>query len=43
MVAAGQQKLSPGSPTQAQPYQATDNPNLELGRFGPVAACTHSP
>jgi membrane fusion protein (multidrug efflux system) len=43
VVAAGQQKLGPGSPTQAQPYQPTDNPNLELGRFGPVAACTASP
>jgi membrane fusion protein (multidrug efflux system) len=43
VVAAGQQKLSPGSPTRAQPWVQTDNPNLELGRFGPVAACADSP
>jgi membrane fusion protein (multidrug efflux system) len=43
VIAAGQQKLSPGSPTRAQPYEQTDNPNLELGRFGPVAACADSP
>ena len=43
VVAAGQQKLSPGTPTRAQPYEQTDNPNLELGRFGPVAACADSP
>jgi membrane fusion protein (multidrug efflux system) len=43
VVAAGQQKLSPGTPTRAQPYEPTENPNLELGRFGPVAACTDPP
>ena len=43
VVAAGQQKLSPGAPTRAEPYVQTDNPNLELGRFGPVAACADSP
>jgi membrane fusion protein (multidrug efflux system) len=43
VVAAGQQKLSPGTPTRAQPYVQTDNPNLELGRFGPIAACADPP
>jgi membrane fusion protein (multidrug efflux system) len=43
VIAAGQQKLSPGTPIQAQPWVQTDNPNLELGRFGPVAACADSP
>ena len=43
VVAEGQQKLSPGTPTQAQPYVQTDNPNLELGRFVPVGACADSP
>jgi membrane fusion protein (multidrug efflux system) len=43
VIAAGQQKLSPGRPTLAQPYEPTDNPNLELGRFGPLDACAESP
>jgi membrane fusion protein (multidrug efflux system) len=43
VVAAGQQKLSPGTPTRAQPWVQTDNPNLELGRFGPVAGCADPP
>jgi membrane fusion protein (multidrug efflux system) len=43
VVAAGHQKLSPGTPIRAQPYEQTDNPNLELGRFGPVAACADPP
>jgi membrane fusion protein (multidrug efflux system) len=43
VIAAGQQKLSPGSPIRAQPWVQTENPNLELGRFGPVAACADPP
>jgi membrane fusion protein (multidrug efflux system) len=43
VIAAGQQKLSPGSSTVAQPYEPTDNPNLELGRFGPLTGCTDPP
>ena len=43
VVAAGQQKLSPGAPIEERPWVPTDNPNLELGRFGPVAACADSP
>jgi membrane fusion protein (multidrug efflux system) len=43
VVAAGQQKLSPGTPTEARPWEPTDNPNLELGRFGPLGACADSP
>jgi membrane fusion protein (multidrug efflux system) len=43
VIAAGQQKLSPGSPIREQPWVQTDNPNLELGRFGPVAGCASSP
>jgi membrane fusion protein (multidrug efflux system) len=43
VIAAGQQKLSPGTPIQAQPWVRTDNPNLELGRFGPLGACADSP
>jgi membrane fusion protein (multidrug efflux system) len=42
VVAAGQQKLSPGAPIQAQPWVATDNPNLELGRVGSAGACADS-
>jgi membrane fusion protein (multidrug efflux system) len=43
VVAAGQQKLSPGAPTEARPYEPTDNPNLRLGRFGPLGDCADSP
>jgi membrane fusion protein (multidrug efflux system) len=43
VVAAGQQKLSPGISIRAEPYVPTDNPNLELGRFGPMADCIDSP
>ncbi|MDJ0849321.1 MAG: efflux RND transporter periplasmic adaptor subunit [Myxococcota bacterium] len=32
VVAAGQQKLRPGAPTEPLPFEATDNPNLALGR-----------
>jgi membrane fusion protein (multidrug efflux system) len=32
VVAAGQQKLRPGSPTAPRPFEPTDNPNLALGR-----------
>jgi membrane fusion protein (multidrug efflux system) len=34
VVAAGQQKLRPGSATEPLPFEPTDNPNLELGRGG---------
>jgi membrane fusion protein (multidrug efflux system) len=43
VVAAGQQKLSPGSPTRVEPYVPTENPNLQLGRFGPLGDCADSP
>jgi membrane fusion protein (multidrug efflux system) len=39
VVVAGYQKLSPGAPTRPQPYEPTENPNLELGWFGPDADC----
>jgi membrane fusion protein (multidrug efflux system) len=39
VVAAGQQKLRPGAPTAPEPFVPIDNPNLELGRFGPEGAC----
>jgi membrane fusion protein (multidrug efflux system) len=39
VVAAGQQKLRPGAPTAPEPFVPLDNPNLELGRFGPEGAC----
>ena len=39
IVVAGQQKLRPGSPIREVPYQPTQNPNLDLGRFGPLADC----
>lgn len=32
VVAAGQQKLRPGSPTAPKAFDSTDNPNLALGR-----------
>jgi membrane fusion protein (multidrug efflux system) len=41
VVVAGQQKLRPGSATQALPHQPTRNPNLDLGRFGPLSDCEH--
>lgn len=34
VVAAGQQKLRPGSVTEPLPFEPTENPNLELGRDG---------
>jgi membrane fusion protein (multidrug efflux system) len=43
IVVAGQQKLRPGSPIREVPYQPTRNPNLELGRFGPLADCRTEP
>jgi RND family efflux transporter MFP subunit len=39
VVAAGHQKLRPGAPTSPQPYQPTENPNLELGWLGPDGDC----
>lgn len=39
VVAGGQQKLRPGAPTEPVPWTPTENPNLELGRFGPAEAC----
>jgi membrane fusion protein (multidrug efflux system) len=39
VVVAGHQKLRPGAPTRPQPYEPTENPNLELGWFGPEADC----
>jgi membrane fusion protein (multidrug efflux system) len=39
VVVAGHQKLRPGAPTRPQPYQPTENPNLELGWVGPGADC----
>jgi membrane fusion protein (multidrug efflux system) len=39
VVVAGHQKLRPGAPTRLQPYEPTENPNLELGWFGPEAGC----
>lgn len=35
VVAAGQQKLQPGSPTEPAPFEPTQNPNLTLGGDGP--------
>jgi membrane fusion protein (multidrug efflux system) len=43
IVVAGQQKLRPGSSIREVPYQPTHNPNLELGRFGPLADCQPEP
>jgi membrane fusion protein (multidrug efflux system) len=39
VVVAGHQKLRPGAATRPQPYQPTENPNLELGWFGPDGEC----
>ena len=39
VVAAGQQKLRPGSATLPEPFEPIDNPNVELGRNGPAGAC----
>lgn len=39
VVAAGHQKLQPGAPASAQPYRPVENPNLELGWFGPDGEC----
>ncbi len=36
VVVAGQQKLRPGTPTQPQAHEPTRNPNVDLGRFGPL-------
>jgi membrane fusion protein (multidrug efflux system) len=36
VVVSGQQKLQPGSPVDARPWEPTRNPNVELGRFGPA-------
>ena len=39
VVAAGHQKLSPGSAVQSAPYEPVRNPTLELGWFGPDESC----
>ena len=39
VVTAGQQKLRRGSATAPEPFVPVDNPNLELGRFGPPGEC----
>jgi membrane fusion protein (multidrug efflux system) len=36
VVVGGQQKLQPGAPIDARPWEPTRNPNVELGRFGPA-------
>lgn len=43
VVAAGQQKLRPGAVTAPEPFVPVDNPNLELGRFGPEGGCPPTP
>lgn len=43
VVTAGHQKLQPGALTTTQPYVPTQNPNLELGWFGPVSDCGMTP
>ena len=39
VIVAGHQKLRAGAPTSRKPYQPTQNPNLELGWFGPDGDC----
>jgi len=39
VVVTGHQRLRPNSPTQPSPYQALDNPTLELGWEGPPDGC----
>jgi membrane fusion protein (multidrug efflux system) len=36
VVASGQQKLQPGTPVDGRPFAPTQNPNVELGRYGPA-------
>jgi membrane fusion protein (multidrug efflux system) len=36
VVVAGQQKLRPGAPTAPSPWQPVENPNVEIGRYGPA-------
>ena len=36
VIASGQQKLQPGSKIEAKPYEATQNPNVQTGRYGPA-------
>jgi len=36
IVVAGQQKLQPGTPVNAEPFTPTTNPNVMLGRYGPA-------
>jgi RND family efflux transporter MFP subunit len=36
VVVSGQQKLQPGTPIDARPWEPTRNPNVELGRYGPA-------
>ena len=43
VVVAGHQKLRPGASTRLEPYAPTQNPNLELGWFGPDADCRAEP
>jgi membrane fusion protein (multidrug efflux system) len=39
VVTAGHQKLRPGHPTQPEPFEPVENPNLALGAFGGEAGC----
>jgi membrane fusion protein (multidrug efflux system) len=39
VVAAGQQKLRPGSAVETEPFEPVHNPNLELGSDGAAASC----
>lgn len=39
VVVSGQQKLRARSLTAPQAYEPPQNPNLDLGRFGPLAEC----
>jgi membrane fusion protein (multidrug efflux system) len=39
VVVAGHQKLSPGSPVRASPYEPVRNPTLDLGWLGPAEDC----
>jgi len=36
VIVSGQQKLQPGSPVAPQPWEATQNPNVDVGRYGPA-------
>jgi len=36
VVVAGQQKLRPGAPAAPSPWQPIENPNVQIGRYGPA-------